>query len=1502
MQCTNTSCGLWSEWSGCSETCGNGTKTRNRTCAKPECHNTTESVTCNDRPCEERCDVSSWTEWTACNCSKSITEKTRTRIVTKVGESIDCKGFKLEENEQCDCNKTCEEPMVLSNCSSECPYKCDHIVGSVECVQSTCTKGCRCAEGYLLQDEECVKREECKCPFDMSFFSTTPVATTLIGGGTTPQGATTTPGQGGPTTTPGGPTTTPQGPGGLTTTPQGPGGPTTTPKGPGGPTTTPKGPGGPTTTPKGPGGPTTTPKGPGGPTTTPQGPGGPTTTPQGPGGPTTTPQGPGGPTTTPQGPGGPTTTPQGPGGPTTTPQGPGGPTTTPQGPGGPTTTPQGPGGPTTTPLTTTPQGPGGPTTTPPGPGGPTTTPQGPGGPTTTPQGPGGPTTTPQGPGGPTTTPQGPGGPTTTPPGPGGPTTTPQGPGGPTTTPQGPGGPTTTPQGPGGPTTTPGQGNTPPPNIPPNEWVVYDCKNCTCEPNVGMRCKDMNCTTPPEWRTWSPWSACSAKCGSSTRSRSRECQLGKNNPKQCDGLDKDTQPCTEQVCPCQLDPATIKEATGKDDLEQGTAWVEIDGEKGMTLGDRLLNKNDVIAEGVQIHMNCRICTCKDEKLYCDKKNCTECTWNTWTTWSTCTETCGGGNKTRTRTENKGSPPCEGPPSEVVGCNEDTCPTDGGWSTWTPWSECEKDCGGAIRKRSRECDNPVPNDKGKKCEGLKEEEGICNQPDCPENCTDLHTVWSNCSNDCTDDWSLTCGQMAGIAACVRPEACIPGCRCKKGFVKNDKGECTQECPCYVNGTVVQRNNETDFPERCEKCKCDMNGQYVCRKYTCDRDCTYSPWRDWGPCSVTCGTGKQDAKRDILTKPSGNCSKALTRYQECNNRDCVCKENGVIYNVAEKFQRPNESCNICMCNSDLDITCGLDPSKVVNGEMGPWDTWLQCSAKCGKGKKSRGRTCKEPECGGAPCQGNKTEEVVCELEKCPERCEWSWLSWSDCKPNCGNNSVRNRTITCECLTKPCDQCNCLDQTPPAPESEPCNDQKPCKQDCEVSSWSSWTACVYAVNCSDGQKTRQREITVPKVEDGEDCPKLEETERCPKTCDECLPPRLKDMCVNPCDKTCQHARQTAECTNNGTECVPDCRCPAGMYEHENGTCVPKNECGCEWDSTKFGPKPAGDPKYYPDGYVLSRVPDSCNNCTCVGYEWSCTVESCSIDCEWGDWEQEGVCSESCGNGIQKWKRDIKVNKKGSGSECVGNKTKEEKCKEKDCPCEDNAEFSEDTQCEDTCTDLLNNTYAKKSSNCTNKCKCKRSEGFYRQGDKCVSAATCEQCIVDGITYQNNEYLPKKPENPCEKYRCSRSKVVKEEDCNDNKRCEDNEIRVRMAGTTCCFECKPAPVCKAVSKEVNLRDFLSSLQLLKSVPCVINETQAIVIQECAGTCQFQKSASKLSWTVQGSKLTEFEGYIQDCSCCTPSYETTPTPIAFKCLDDSTNMLYMNKISNCECSKCLGPP
>lgn len=63
-----------------------------------------------------------------------------------------------------------------------------------------------------------------------------------------------------------------------------------------------------------------------------------------------------------------------------------------------------------------------------------------------------------------------------------------------------------------------------------------------------------------------------------------------------------------------------------------------------------------------------------------------------------------------------------PNGVTMCSP--CLRDGGWSDWSPLGSCSKTCGGGVRSRTRLCNNPSPTCGGNDCVGSTKESSGCN----------------------------------------------------------------------------------------------------------------------------------------------------------------------------------------------------------------------------------------------------------------------------------------------------------------------------------------------------------------------------------------------------------------------------------------------------------------------------------------------------------------------------------------------------------------------------------------------------------------------------------------------------------------------------------------------------------------------------------------------------------------------------------------------------------
>ncbi|XP_076368260.1 netrin receptor UNC5C-like isoform X1 [Tachypleus tridentatus] len=92
-------------------------------------------------------------------------------------------------------------------------------------------------------------------------------------------------------------------------------------------------------------------------------------------------------------------------------------------------------------------------------------------------------------------------------------------------------------------------------------------------------------------------------------------------------------------------------------------------------------------------------------------------------------------------------------------------NGGWSSWSPWSECSSRCGRGIQTRKRLCSNPAPLNEGEQCVGE-----TAQKTDCTTLCPDKRkeniinravdgrwtswSSWSTCGLDCKHHRRRSC----------------------------------------------------------------------------------------------------------------------------------------------------------------------------------------------------------------------------------------------------------------------------------------------------------------------------------------------------------------------------------------------------------------------------------------------------------------------------------------------------------------------------------------------------------------------------------------------------------------------------------------------------------------------------------------------------------------------------------------------------------------------------
>uniref|UniRef100_A0A3Q4MQ01 Adhesion G protein-coupled receptor B1 n=1 Tax=Neolamprologus brichardi TaxID=32507 RepID=A0A3Q4MQ01_NEOBR len=209
----------------------------------------------------------------------------------------------------------------------------------------------------------------------------------------------------------------------------------------------------------------------------------------------------------------------------------------------------------------------------------------------------------------------------------------------------------------------------------------------------------------------------------------------------------------------------------------------------------------------------------------------------------------------------------------------------------------------------------------------------------------------------------------------------------------------------------------------------------------------WSSWSVCSATCGEGWQSRTRFCVSSSySTQCSGPLREQRPCNN-SAVCP---------------------------------------VHGAWDEWSPWSLCSSTCGRGYRSRTRTCTPPQFGGDPCEGPEKQTKFCNIAVCPVDGVWNeWSSWSSCSTSCSNGTMQ-RTRECngpsyggaECRGEWLETVDCF--------------LGECPVDGKWQTWSLWSGC--SKTCGGGSQQRNR-ICYGPFFGGQPCPgEREEVRSCNK------------------------------------------------------------------------------------------------------------------------------------------------------------------------------------------------------------------------------------------------------------------------------------------------------------------------------------------------------------------------------------------------------------------------
>ncbi|KAM4688027.1 adhesion G protein-coupled receptor B1 isoform 1-T1 [Discoglossus pictus] len=354
-----------------------------------------------------------------------------------------------------------------------------------------------------------------------------------------------------------------------------------------------------------------------------------------------------------------------------------------------------------------------------------------------------------------------------------------------------------------------------------------------------------------------------------------------------------------------------------------------------------------------------------------------------------------------------------PSEITGSNKkkDNCFKDGiylencmsssrdnggdfqgGWNAWTPWGDCNRDCGGGLQTRTRTCQS-LP-EEGHICEGVLEEGRLCNRKACNANrhydsrSQSLRSIDNKKKEDPDEQFQFgyPSPQIAGDPAAEEWSPwSVCSTTCGEGLKSRTRFCVSSSYSTHCSGPLKEHKQ--------------CNNSAVCPVHG-----TWDEWSPWSLCSSTCGRGFRERTR--------TCNPPQFGGQPCDGPE-----------------KQTKFCNIALCP--------------VDGNWNDWSSWSACSATCSNGTQKRTRECNGPSYGGSECHGQWSDTRECFITQCPVDGKWqAWGTWGSCTTTCGGG-VQKRERTCfgpffdgeDCPglteeTKPCNEKRCPEPHEICPE----------------------------------------------------------------------------------------------------------------------------------------------------------------------------------------------------------------------------------------------------------------------------------------------------------------------------------------------------------------------------------------------------------------------------------------------------------------------------------------
>ncbi|XP_062392780.1 A disintegrin and metalloproteinase with thrombospondin motifs 2 [Sardina pilchardus] len=448
-------------------------------------------------------------------------------------------------------------------------------------------------------------------------------------------------------------------------------------------------------------------------------------------------------------------------------------------------------------------------------------------------------------------------------------------------------------------------------------------------------------------------------------------------------------------------------------------------------------------------------------------------------------------------------------------------DGSWGQWSKFGSCSRTCGGGVRFRTRQCDNPIPANGGRTCYGNSYEFQLCSIEECAKAFADFRE--EQCKM-----WDPYFKHQSTLHNWLPYEHPDPDERCQLYCQSNETGDVVPMKRMVHDGTRCSYKDPYSICVRgeCEKVGCD---NVIASEMEEDK-CGVCGG-DNSTCKIVKGNFTRSTKKEgflkILEIPLGARHLLIREFKGTphilavknqatgdiflNNDDDFPESRTVIEKGVEWEYRNNDDMEIVQTSGPLKYavlimvrsygdskvtlsykyilheklqTCIEDNLLLEDTAYFEWALrkWSHCSKPCGGGKqytrfgcrrKADGKMVHRTYCSNIP----KPRAIgrACNVKECSQPI-WETGEWEECSRSCGKTGYQVRSVRC---VQPQ-----ADGSRRFIHSKFCNDDRPesrqpCNRQLCPAQWRAgpWSLC--SVTCGNG--TQERQVQCNAVDNAE-------------------------------------------------------------------------------------------------------------------------------------------------------------------------------------------------------------------------------------------------------------------------------------------------------------------------------------------------------------------------------------------------------------------------------------